>query len=412
MNRVCASKNCVMKRRRARESKQRKYSGVGSDVSKWTVKNIPNLMAARVGHGEFMSPSKFLEEQSSFQAKWDRILSSSQTQAPSITEELIVLNPNDVLEGAIHKKHAEIVQKVNLSEDGTKYKEAISREQAIDAVLPNPIRRPPQEQQKEFIRKFVRSSAQMRHFEIRRVNSLSRQTLLERVNSVPEFQPIAERELIIRVALLEASSHDPHTSQEILMLGSQTLADLRDVLKCRTASCFKAHDPTIPNSAYFLIEDTFYDDTRGNAPRYSDSIIEWSGHKDRTITTLSTYRQAEMHNTRLMDIQPGLRVNSLYSFCHLGSCSHVMTFTEMRLKRDDDVQNSLCYPLQAYEPKSKRRKCGVCMLYAARWALYDDRLACDNPYFLCDMCEDQLHNDSDGNPLYSDYTKFPYMQDH
>ncbi|KAK8454320.1 hypothetical protein SEVIR_5G429900v4 [Setaria viridis] len=63
--------------------------------------------------------------------------------------------------------------------------------------------------------------------------------------------------------------------QELLVLGSQFLTDLRDNICCLTDKLMKVagqHD----HSGYFLIEDTFYNDSRHrSATDYSKPILDW-----------------------------------------------------------------------------------------------------------------------------------------
>ena len=73
-----------------------------------------------------------------------------------------------------------------------------------------------------------------------------------------------------------------------------------------------------------------------------------------------------------------------------------------------DLNNSLIYPQIQFKNKKWMRKCGVCEKESAQIVVYNDRFTPENPFFFCQMCEDLLHRDSEGNALYDGYQCFPY----
>ncbi|KAK9265502.1 hypothetical protein L1049_001740 [Liquidambar formosana] len=71
------------------------------------------------------------------------------------------------------------------------------------------------------------------------------------------------------------STNSATKTQEFLVLGQQTLTELRDNIYCLSDQIMQKagqHDP----SGYFLIEDVFYNDLRDpSAIDYSEPIFDW-----------------------------------------------------------------------------------------------------------------------------------------
>ncbi|KAJ9697628.1 hypothetical protein PVL29_009449 [Vitis rotundifolia] len=128
-------------------------------------------------------------------------------------------------------------------------------------------------------------------------------------------------------------------AQEFLVLGRQTLTELRDNICCATDQVMQKagkHDP----SGYILIEDVFCNDLRDpSAIDYSKPIFDWlrnskddalekweciiSGELqqkqkallgDPTISRLPHFKAVDMHKTRFCDLQ--FRLGAGYLYCH------------------------------------------------------------------------------------------------
>jgi snRNA-activating protein complex subunit 3 len=289
------------------------------------------------------------------------------------------------------------------------------------------------------------------------------------VMSKKGFSPVVTPEVIIRVGIFDSRTRVQ--SQEFLVLGSQTLAEFKDSISCLTD---KVYGCRYSRSAYFFIEDVFYDDMRpapvpnpvAPAPpvndtsnsvdlkegdsiqtelpdpaeegkmdvdpepsqnsstvqsdeqmdvvqpiRYSDIICDWVKQNRRyTQPGLTRFSQGLMENTRIGDLR--IRLNSFYYFVHHGECTHVVVFKEIRMfDRFSDYANRHVYPLLVYQPRQKVKKCGVCDIYAAKKVAYGDPLAPESPWFYCDTCYHQYHYDADGNLLHPDFQVFPYFHD-
>jgi len=214
---------------------------------------------------------------------------------------------------------------------------------------------------------------------------------------------IREHEVLLRVAIFHSTNYSK--TQEFIVLGSQALTTLKDRIDCLSNKTLDGpHTP----SSFFFIENKFYDDTRDRrAIRYSDTIISWVKQEERFKQPgLSHFERGVMQETKFEDLS--IRLGSHYLFCHQGDCEHVFIFTDMRIKHDQDEQNSLAYATRPFQSKTRRRKCCVCDLYPATYVTYGDKLASENPFFYCEECYRPLHYSYEGNLLYNDFQVYSY----
>jgi len=193
--------------------------------------------------------------------------------------------------------------------------------------------------------------------------------------------------------------------QEFLVLGSQKLTELRDKFYCLSDILLDGPDT---KSGYFFIENVFYNDMRApTAIDYSQNVIEWVNQNNRySLKSLGVFRKGDMDAMRFKDLI--IRLNYPYYYVHQGNCEHVLMFKEIRLLHSSDNQNLNCYPLQTFGARMRRRKCRVCEVNAAKHATYGDRLAQENPCFLCENCYVSLHYDKKGRLLYDDFEVYDY----
>ncbi|GAB4844022.1 hypothetical protein Ancab_013986 [Ancistrocladus abbreviatus] len=223
-------------------------------------------------------------------------------------------------------------------------------------------------------------------------------------------------------------------TQEIMVLGQQTITDLRDKINCLTDVVMQKaerHDP----SGYFLIEDVFCNDLRDpSAIDYSEPILDWLqnskeealakweciisgvvkkslrgivGHQ--TISHLPSFKAVEMHKVRFNDLR--FRLGAGYLYCHQGDCKHIIIIRDMRLIHPDDVQNRAAYPILSFRQKFLLKKCSVCGIYKATKVTIDDKWAGKNPCCFCDNCYYLLHYTEDGSLLYDQFSVYDYLQD-
>ncbi len=139
--------------------------------------------------------------------------------------------------------------------------------------------------------------------------------------------------------------------------------------------------------------------------RLSDPIVMWSEHQERfALPGLAPYRQADMELTPLSALR--IRLGSQYLYQHQGDCRHVIVFTEMRMRAQDDIDNRAAYPLVLYRRKHEASLCCICETLTAVVVTVGDRLAPSSPALFCEQCYDALHLDTEGKLLCGDYQVF------
>ncbi|XP_071722093.1 snRNA-activating protein complex subunit-like [Rutidosis leptorrhynchoides] len=241
------------------------------------------------------------------------------------------------------------------------------------------------------------------------------------VKSLPmqEHRTVSYPEVVLCVELYHTKRKWVKT-QELVVLGCQTLAELRDKIYClKDQVMHKAgqHDP----SGYFLIENAFYNDFRDpSAIDYSEPIRYWLRNcKDEALkkwewinmgklqrkqeavvgdvgsSDLPRFKTLEMHRTKFSDLS--FRLGAGYLYCHQGACEHVIVIRDMRMIHPGDSQNREAYPILTFQLKVVIRKCNVCKIYRAKKVTVDDKWSPENPCYLCDYCYSLLHSD-DGQP--------------
>jgi len=240
------------------------------------------------------------------------------------------------------------------------------------------------------------------------ITPLMRKWKLEKLREQVGIKQIAESTLVYHIALFKpANAMDCFTKdQEILILGHQSLAALKDSFYCIQDTTLVG--PTLRNS-YIHIEDTFYDDIRHSDPsRLSMSVIDWIKCKQRHLNAgLCRFTQRNMSETRIEDL--AVRLGSHYSYVHQGDCRHTVVFENIRNLTLDDIQNEYAYPWKKFQQVYRRQKCGVCDIFPSKWVTYGDRLTTQNPFFFCNKCYYKLHYDESGNLLSTNYRVFDYV---
>jgi len=243
--------------------------------------------------------------------------------------------------------------------------------------------------------------------DVNAITPLMRKWKLEKLKDQFGVRQVAENTLVYHVTIFKPSNAmDCFTKdQEILILGHQTLAQLKDAFYCIQDRMLVG--PTVRNS-YIHIEDTFYDDTRHSGyTRLSSPIVDWIKCKKRHIDPgLCRFTQRNMSETRIQEL--AIRLGSHYEYLHQGNCSHTLVFEQIRILTPDDIQNEFAYPWKKFQQVNRRQKCGVCDIFPSKWVTYGDRLTTQNPFFFCNKCYYKLHYDENGDLLSTDYRVFDY----
>ncbi|KAG7165822.1 snRNA-activating protein complex subunit 3-like [Homarus americanus] len=134
----------------------------------------------------------------------------------------------------------------------------------------------------------------------------------------------------------------PSHSQELLLLGSQKLTELRDAIIC--------------------INDLAINQELSNDPELY------------RVAHIPNNHTKCMQETTFLDLE--LRLGYPYVYLHLGNCEHIITFTDVRLHHQDDIQGRTRYPLFR----------GQASKLSVNWIVREEpRLPVPNAH-LCDRC--------------------------
>ncbi|KAL5981310.1 hypothetical protein ACLOJK_015365 [Asimina triloba] len=246
-----------------------------------------------------------------------------------------------------------------------------------------------------------------------------------------ENVPVNHPEVVLTVEIYHSTGNSKKT-QEFLVLGRQTLAELRDNIYCLTDQLMQKagqHDP----SGYFLIEDVFCNDRRDpSSIDYTEPIFDWLRNRkdealekwenivvsgglqkkrkalfgDEGISQLPHFKAVDMHKVRFCDLH--FRLGFGYLYCHQGDCRHIFIVRDMRLIHPEDTQNKRAYPIIKFQCKPRWQKCCICKIFRATKVTVDDKWAQENPSYFCDNCYFLLHYTEDGSLLYGEYSVYDY----
>ncbi|GAM21055.1 hypothetical protein SAMD00019534_042300 [Acytostelium subglobosum LB1] len=194
-----------------------------------------------------------------------------------------------------------------------------------------------------------------------------------------------------------------HKQQEIVVLGSQKLTELKDKLYCMRDQIL---DGKTRKSSYFFINGVFYDDMRDPSNlRYSQTIIEWLDKKGKN----NGYVSKNMEDYTFFDLS--ISLGERYLYCNQGNCEHFLIFHKIRLVKPTDCIRISTYPIIVDQLKSRRRRCRICEIYPSKHVTIADKLMDESPYFFCDECYRTLHYSKEGRLLYNDFQVYPYFHE-
>lgn len=202
-------------------------------------------------------------------------------------------------------------------------------------------------------------------------------------------------EAVLRVALFHAALN--HKTEEFLVLGSQTLAHLRDRLYCLADHVVR--EDVAPES-YFFIEKTFYNDTRKTDNTLSKHIVEASRtplSRKRAKSRFANLSMKKMEETRFEDLK--VEIGKRYLFCHKQVCMHYLVFNEVRMfNAKVDSALVLDYPRKVFQCRIKRKKCDVCDILAAHYVTFKAKHAPQDPTYWCTQCFSFFSNTPNSQP--------------
>ena len=211
-------------------------------------------------------------------------------------------------------------------------------------------------------------------------------------------------------------------NQEIHLLSTSKLSELRDYIKCATDETRLgdvSENPTAPGSnfqrakevyksGFFYINGCFYNDMRrpeaGECSDYSEVIRTWAAaNKKRGI---GPFRTALMEETAVRDLE--VRLGHPYVYVHQGEHEHLFTFTDVRLMTVDDPQRAADYPLELALGTKRAKACMVCCIQVAVWVTTDNDRVPEDPYFFCNECFFGFNYTFDGQKL-GNFKAFEYV---
>jgi hypothetical protein len=219
-----------------------------------------------------------------------------------------------------------------------------------------------------------------------------------------------EHEVLLRVHFFHARR--PAKLRELVLAGSQTLGDLREMLSCDAermvatiASKRELEDARPSRASAFLIGRRLYTDVVDGVD-VSAQLRAWldANDPDGAVVDAGT-AAAPMRIARLDALVVTLGAQNL--FVHLGECEHVVVFTDLWLRTRADEPRRSAYPRLLFEARRKVERCFVCKQHAARQmtvgsSSYLARLGVHNPSCFCEQCYHALHYDARDNRLLHD----------
>ncbi|KAK9298466.1 hypothetical protein QLX08_008244 [Tetragonisca angustula] len=224
----------------------------------------------------------------------------------------------------------------------------------------------------------------------------------ERTN---EILAVPGRDILIYVRIYHPFIHRGKTAPKsecytllrlhniIAVLGSQTLAHLRDKILCvADYSISKECSNNLDNamgpmakdvykSGFFFIEDTFYNDMRCSTNvDYSKVIIDWTQRRPK----LGPFKTAIMEDCRLDSLC--LRFGFPWVYKHQGGCEHLIVFSDARFINCDDELGISVYPRIVRLRPMSSKLCMVCGVYVVQWITMDHERIPHNPCYFCNGC--------------------------
>ncbi|KAI7900248.1 snRNA-activating protein of 50kDa MW C terminal-domain-containing protein [Cokeromyces recurvatus] len=237
----------------------------------------------------------------------------------------------------------------------------------------------------------------------------------------------ASQDTLITFTIFNA--YNPHIKfQEIEILGSQFLSDLRDSIYCLSdftsnqdrenkSSTGKIlntiHKKLSPSIIY--MDHVFYVDTRhphskssttdtGTSEDYYDErITNWLAKKE-VNTDIFTYEKKEMQDTLIESIR--FKMRKPIAWIHQDSCEHLIRVKDIRLLSPNEYKSKDEFPRTTHNVKYDRFKCSLCTVYPATKVVYNDVTTGFSTCYFCDICFESFHY-GDTNVEAFDYNGTP-----
>ncbi|XP_060820158.1 snRNA-activating protein complex subunit 3 [Bombus pascuorum] len=179
----------------------------------------------------------------------------------------------------------------------------------------------------------------------------------------------------------------------VAVLGSQTLAQLRDKISCIadysiSRECSNNLDNAIGpmakdvyKSGFFFIENTFYNDMRcPTNVDYSKVIINWAQRRPK----LGPFETTLMEHCTLDSLC--VRFGFPWVYKHQGGCEHLIVFSDARFINCDDELAISAYPRIVRLRPTSSKFCMICGIFTVQWITMEHERIPHNPCYFCDIC--------------------------
>lgn len=191
----------------------------------------------------------------------------------------------------------------------------------------------------------------------------------------------------------------PRFHQEYHVLGSNFLSDLRDKFYCQCnfgpffdiSDSQKVSNLPAPNSGFFFIHDTFYNDTRSPVNvDYSEVILQWYKRFDY----VRKFKTGIMEETKFEDLEIRFGYPCVYQ--HHGACEHIFCITSVDLLDSSDSLIRSKYPTLSNSSRKRSTLCDICAQIEAAYLVTNCALHVKDPMRICESCFFSFHYESDG----------------
>lgn len=216
-------------------------------------------------------------------------------------------------------------------------------------------------------------------------------------NAIAIMPNILEAVIVLQVfrptAQVDTKKVPVVVDMEIEVLSCQTLMDVRVNICCASDL-----DKTLPTteghkSAYFLIGDTFYNDTRPGCVDHSKPIIDWALEPGRGV---GPFHSKDMSSAQMLDLP--FQMGYPYLYVHQGDCEHWIVFKDMRLLANRNIRH-MEYPKLIPVARRNQVRCEMCRTNVACWTVRENMRLPVDPSFFCEQCYRNFNFDSQNRKI-------------
>lgn len=212
------------------------------------------------------------------------------------------------------------------------------------------------------------------------------------------------------------SFYDPLRSQEhtaeTVILGSHTLADVRNSFRCITEYVHREKSFEQPGegleASYFYIEGMFYiDQSNYQSQRCAESVVSWAdsieNFEPSPFFKWPPRGYCDMGSVRIRSMS--IRVNYPYVFSHGGVCNHTIYFRRVYFYSSKLYPRLPRCPFLSHFSLSVDLKCNGCRQNLSSYITVNDSLADTDTALWCRRCFEMFHLNENGAPSH-EYDKF------